>query len=63
MYLTQNGGKFVIAESFIKYIYIDKLDDIKNKCSHIDHIAIKMKPADVKSSTYTDSCYTRHVTS
>ena len=45
------------------YIYIDKLDDIKNKCSHIYHIAIKMKPADVKSSTYTDSCYTRHVTS
>ena len=44
-------------------IYIDKLDDIKNTCNHIYHSTIKMKPADVKSSTYADSCYTRHVTS
>ena len=44
-------------------IYIDKLDDIKNKCNHIYHSTIKIKPADVKSSTYADSCYNRHVTS
>ena len=44
-------------------IYIDKLDDIKNKCNHIYHSTIRMKPADVKSSTYADSCYSRHETS
>ena len=44
-------------------IYIDKLDDIKNKCNHIYHSTIKIKPADVKSSTYADPCYNRHVTS
>ena len=33
----------------------DKLDDIVNKYNNIYHSAIKMKPADVKPSTYIDS--------
>ena len=44
-------------------IYIDKLDDIKKKCNHIYHSTIRMKPANVKTSTYADSCYSRHETS
>ena len=33
----------------------DKLDDIVNKYNNIYHSTIKMKPADVKPSTYIDS--------
>ena len=40
--------------SIIKNIYIDKLDDIVNKYNNTYHSTIKMKPADVKSSTYFD---------
>ena len=40
--------------SIIKNIYIDKLDDIVNKYNNTSHSTIKMKPADVKSSTYFD---------
>ena len=36
-----------------KRVYIDKLDDIVNKYNNTCHIAIKMKPVDVKSNTYT----------
>ena len=36
-------------------MYIDTLDDIVNKYSNTYHSAIKMKPMDVKSSTYIDS--------
>ena len=32
-------------------MYIDKLDDIVNKCSQTYRRTIKMKPVDVKSST------------
>ena len=35
-------------------MYIDKLDDIVNKHKNAYHSTIKMKPADVKSSTYID---------
>ena len=35
-------------------MYIDKLDDIVNKCDNAYHTTIKMKPVDVKSSTYID---------
>ena len=38
-----------------KKLYIDKLDDIVNKYKNTHHSTIKMKPVDVKSSTYTDS--------
>ena len=41
--------------SISKNAYIDKLDDIVNKYNNTYHISIKMKPADVKSSTYMDS--------
>ena len=34
---------------------IDKLDDIVNKYNNGYHSTIKMKPDDVKQSTYTDS--------
>ena len=35
-------------------MYIDKLNDIVNKYSNTYHSSIKMKPNDVKSSTYVD---------
>ena len=38
-----------------KKLYIDKLDDIVNRYNNTHHSTIKMKPVDVKSSTYTDS--------
>ena len=41
--------------SISKNVYIDKLDDIVNKCNNIYHNTIKIKPSDVKSSTYIDS--------
>ena len=63
---THNEGKSIVAERFIrtlkkkivKYItsvstnvYIDKVDDIVNKCSSRYHRIIKMKPIDVKDNT------------
>ena len=36
-------------------MYIDTLDDIVNKYSNTYQSTIKMKPMDVKSSTYIDS--------
>ena len=36
-------------------MYIDKLDDIVNKYNNTYHSTTKMKPVDVKSSTYIDS--------
>ena len=36
-------------------VYIDKLDDIVNKYNDTYHRTIKMKPVDVKSSTYIGS--------
>ena len=70
MYSTCNKGKSVIAEKFIrtlrnniykyvtsisKNIYVDKLDDIVDKYNNTYYSTIKMKPADVKSSTHIDS--------
>ena len=70
MYSTDNEGKFVVAERFIrilknkiyqdmtpvsKNVYIDKLDDIANKCNNTYHSTIKMKAVDVKSNTYINS--------
>ena len=67
MYSTKNKGKSVIPERFIrtlktkiykymtsisKNLYIDKLDDIVKECNNKYHASIKMKPADVKDSTY-----------
>ena len=70
MYSAHNEGKSVVAERFIralknkiyeyitsvsKNVYIHKLDDIVNKYSNTYQSTIKMKPVDVKSSTYVNS--------
>ena len=70
MYSSHDEGKSVTGERFIrtlknkiykymtsvsKNVYIDKLDDIVNKCNNTYHSTIKMKPVDVKSNTYIDS--------
>ena len=65
MYSTNNKGKSVIAERFIrtlknkmykymKNVYIDKLDDTVKKYNNTYHASIKMKPADVKDNTCID---------
>ena len=69
MYSTNNEGKSVIAERFIrtlknkiykymtsisKNVYIDKLDDIVNQYNNKYHTTIKIKPVDVKGNTYID---------
>ena len=66
MYLIHNEGKSVFTERFIrnlkkknykymtstsKNVYIDKLDNIVNKCNNT-YSTIEMKPVDVKSKTY-----------
>ena len=40
--------------SISKNAYIDELNDIVNKYHNTYHSTIKMKPVDVKSSTYID---------
>ena len=67
MYSKHNEGKSVIAERFIrtiknkiykyvtlisKNVYIDKLDDMVNKFNNTYHSTSKMKPDNLKSSTY-----------
>ena len=67
MYSTNNEGKSVVAERFIrtlksksykymtlisKNVYIDKLDGIVNEYNNTYHTTIKMKPIDVKDNTY-----------
>ena len=69
MYSTNNKGKSVVAERFIrtsknkiykymtsvpKNVYIDKLDDIVKEYNITYHKSIKMKPVDVKDNTYID---------
>ena len=69
MYSTNNEGKSVIPERFIralkneiyKYItsisnnvYIDELDDIVKEYNDKYHTSIKMKPVDVTDNTYID---------
>ena len=67
MYSTYDKEKSVVAVRFIrtlknktyrymtsvsKNVYIDKLDDMVNKFNNTCHNTIKIKPVDVKSSTY-----------
>ena len=67
LYSTQNEGKSVVAERFIKTLknkiykhitsisknlYIDKLDDIVNEYNNTYQRTIKIKPVDVKDNTY-----------
>ena len=40
--------------SISKNVYIDKLNEIVNKYNDKYHIAIKMKPVDIKSNVYID---------
>ena len=69
MYSTNNEGKSVIAERFIrtlknkidkymtsisKNVHIDKLDDFVRKYNNTFHTLTKMKPIDVKHNTYID---------
>ena len=69
MYSTNNEGKSVFAERFIrtlknkiykymtsisKIVYIDKLDDIVRKYNSTYHTSIKMRPLDVKDTTHID---------
>ena len=69
MYSTHNEEKNVVAVRFIttlknkiykymtsisKCVYIDQLDDLFHKYNNTYHSTIKMKPVDVKSSTYID---------
>ena len=66
---TNNEGKSVIAERFIrtlktkiykyvtsisKNVYIDKLDDIIKEYDNKYHTSIKMKPTDINYITYID---------
>ena len=46
--------KYKYMTSLSKNGSIDKLDDIVNKYSKTYHSLIKLKPADVRSSTYID---------
>ena len=67
MYSTDNEEKSVLAERFIrtlktktykyitsvsKNVYIDKLDDTVDEYNNTYHGTIKMKPVDVKDTTY-----------
>ena len=69
MYSIHNEGKSVIAERFIrtlknktykymnsisKSVFFDKVDDIVNKYKDTYYSTIKLKPVNVKSSTYSD---------
>ena len=70
MYSTNNEGKSVVAERFIrtlkskiykhmtsisKNVYIDKLNDIVDEYNNTYHNTIKMKPIDVKDNTYINT--------
>ena len=70
MYSTNNEGKSVVAERFIrtlkskihkymasisKNVYIDKLNAIVNKYNNTYYTAIKMKPINVKDNTYINT--------
>ena len=62
MHSTHNEGKrfvrtlknriYKYMTSVSKNVYIDKLDNVVNKYKNTYHIIIKMKPINVKSSTY-----------
>ena len=70
IYSTNNEGKSVVAERFIrtlkskickymtsisKNVYIDKLDDIVDEYDNTYHTTIKMKHIDVEDNTYINS--------
>ena len=70
MYSTNNEGKSVVAERFIrtlkskiykhmtsisKNVCIDKLNDIVDKYNNTYHTTIKIKPINVKDNTYINT--------
>ena len=70
MYSTHNEGKSVVAERFIrtlkskiykymtsvsKNVYVNKLDDIVNEYNNTYHTTSKMKPIDIKDSSYINT--------
>ena len=70
MYSTNNEGKSVFGERFVrtlkskiykhmtsisKNVYIDKLDDIVNEYNNAYHTTIKVKPIDVNNNTYINT--------
>ena len=70
MYSTNDEGKSVVAERFIrtlkrkiykqmtsisKTVYIDKLNDIVDEYNNTYHTTIKMKPIDVKDNRYINT--------
>ena len=70
MYSTNNEGKFVVAERFIrtlkskiykymtsvsKNVYINKLDDIVDEYNNTYHTTIKMKSINVEDNTYINT--------
>ena len=69
MYSRRTGEKSFVAEMFLrtlknkiykyiisveKYIYTDKLADVVNEHNNTYHSTIKVKPANLKSSTHCD---------
>ena len=69
MYSTNNKGKSVLAERFVrtlktkiykymteisKNVYINKLVNVVNEYYNTYHTTIKMKPVDAKDNTYID---------
>ena len=52
---TLNNKIYKYISSVSKNVYIGKLDDLVNKYNNTYRSTIKMKPADVKSSTYIGS--------
>ena len=70
MHSTHNEEKAVVAERFIgtlknkiysymtsisKNVYIDKIDNVVNKCNNSYYNTNKMKPVDLKKKAYIDS--------
>ena len=70
MYSTNNEGKSVVAERFIrtlkskiykymtsisKNVYIDKLDDMVNEYNNTYHTTYKMKPIGVEDNAYINT--------
>ena len=70
MYSTNNAGKSVVAERFIrtlknkiykyltsisKNVYIDKLNYIVSEYNNTYHSTIKMKPIDIKDNRFINA--------
>ena len=52
---TLKNKIYKYTTSISKNVYLDKSDDIVKKYNNTYHSTIKMKPVDIKPSTYIDS--------